>query len=44
LDVLSARIRAELADGSIRRVVIDSLAEMVFAAREAERFPAYARA
>jgi circadian clock protein KaiC len=43
LDILSTRIRAELADGSVRRVVIDSLAEMVFAARESERFPAYAR-
>ncbi|MDT5035729.1 MAG: circadian clock protein KaiC [Micromonosporaceae bacterium] len=43
LDILTARIRAELADGSIRRIVIDSLAEMVFAARESERFPAYAR-
>jgi circadian clock protein KaiC len=43
LDVLTASIHAELATGSIRRVVIDSLAEMVFAARESERFPAYAR-
>ena len=43
LDILSARIREELAAGSIRRVVIDSLAEMVLAAREDERFPAYAR-
>jgi circadian clock protein KaiC len=43
LDVLTAAIRSALADGSIRRVVIDSLAEMVFAARESERFPAYAR-
>ncbi len=43
LDMLAAGISAELAKGSIHRVVIDSLAEMVFAAREAERFPAYAR-
>jgi circadian clock protein KaiC len=43
LDLLAARIRQELAGGSIRRVVIDSLAEMVFAARESDRFPAYAR-
>jgi circadian clock protein KaiC len=43
LDILSTRIRAELDSGSIGRVVIDSLAEMVFAAREGERFPAYAR-
>jgi len=43
LDLLAARIRADLADGTIHRVVIDSLAEMVFACRESERFPAYAR-
>ncbi|MGX6605351.1 ATPase domain-containing protein [Micromonosporaceae bacterium Da 78-11] len=43
LDLLAARIRQELAGGSIQRVVIDSLAEMVFAARESDRFPAYAR-
>jgi circadian clock protein KaiC len=43
LDVLGAAVRAATADGSVRRVAIDSLAEMVFAAREAERFPAYAR-
>ena len=43
LDILTARIRADLARSTVRRVVIDSLAEMVFAAREGERFPAYAR-
>ncbi|WP_305787038.1 RAD55 family ATPase [Symbioplanes lichenis] len=43
LDVLSAMIRRHLTDGSIRRVVIDSLAEMAHAAREAQRFPAYLR-
>jgi circadian clock protein KaiC len=43
LDMLTSGIRRELAEGSVRRVVIDSLAELVFAAREAERFPAYAR-
>jgi circadian clock protein KaiC len=43
LDLLSSRIREELAGGTIHRVVIDSLAEMVFACRESERFPAYAR-
>ena len=43
LDILSARIRAEFAEGPIHRVVIDSLAEMVIAAREGDRFPAYAR-
>jgi circadian clock protein KaiC len=43
LDSIAAAVRRELATGTIRRVVIDSLAELVFAAREAERFPAYSR-
>ena len=43
LDMLTARIRADLADGQVQRIVIDSLAELVFAARETDRFPAYAR-
>ncbi len=43
LDVLGAAVRAATADGKVRRIVIDSLAELVFAAREAERFPAYSR-
>ncbi len=43
LDMLATRIRQDLADGTVHRVVIDSLAELVFAARETERFPAYAR-
>jgi circadian clock protein KaiC len=43
LDVVGSAIRAELADGDLRRVVVDSLAELAFAARETERFPAYAR-
>jgi circadian clock protein KaiC len=43
LDLLAARIRQELVNGPIHRVVIDSLAEMVFAARESDRFPAFAR-
>lgn len=43
LDILAAAVRRELAQGGVRRVVIDSLAEMVFAARESERFPAFAR-
>jgi circadian clock protein KaiC len=43
LDVLAAVIRQEMASGQVSRVVIDSLAEMVFAARESERFPAYMR-
>ena len=37
-------MRSELASGDIRRVAVDSLGELVFAARELERFPAYARA
>jgi circadian clock protein KaiC len=36
-------IREEIAKGSLSRMVIDSLAEMVVAAREAERFPGFAR-
>jgi circadian clock protein KaiC len=43
LDMLATRIREDLADGRVHRVVIDRLAELVLAAREAERFPAYAR-
>jgi circadian clock protein KaiC len=43
LDVVGSAIRAELGDGEPRRVVVDSLAELAFAARETERFPAYTR-
>jgi circadian clock protein KaiC len=43
LDMLTSRISSDLADGTIDRVVIDSLAELVSAARETERFLAYAR-
>jgi circadian clock protein KaiC len=43
LDILASGVRKELVDGSVRRVVIDSLAEMVYAARESDRFPAFAR-
>ena len=43
LDVLVSVIRHHLGHGQIQRVVIDSLAEMVFAAREGDRFPAYLR-
>jgi len=43
LDAIAAAVRRELTTGSVRRVVIDSLAELVFAAREADRFPAYSR-
>jgi circadian clock protein KaiC len=34
-------IRRELAGGDVKRVVVDSLAELAFAARETERLPAY---
>jgi circadian clock protein KaiC len=44
LDTVGAAVRAELAGGSVRRVGVDSLGELVFAVRELERFPAYARA
>ncbi len=43
LDVLGTAIRTHLAKGTVRRVALDSLAELVVAAREGERFPAYAR-
>ncbi len=44
LDTIGAAVRAQLFDGSLRRVAIDSLGELVFASRETERFPAFARA
>ena len=44
LDKVGAEMRTELADGDVRRVAVDSLGELVFAARELERLPAYARA
>jgi len=37
-------MRAELAAGDVRRVAVDSLGELVFAAREIQRLPAFARA
>jgi circadian clock protein KaiC len=43
LDTVGAVVRAQLATGSVRRVAVDSLAELVFAAREGDRFPAFAR-
>lgn len=43
LDVLANVVRANLAGGQIRRVAIDSLAELVLADREWARFPAYMR-
>jgi len=44
LDTIGAAVRAQLAQGSLRRVAIDSLGELVFASREVARFPAFARA
>jgi circadian clock protein KaiC len=44
LDTLGAVVRRELSAGSVRRIVLDSLAELVVAGRETDRFPAYARA
>ena len=43
LDVVAAFVREKLSSGPLQRMVIDSLAEMVLAARESARFPAYAR-
>jgi len=43
LDVLATAVRSELSEHPISRIVIDSLSELAFAAREAERFPAYMR-
>jgi len=43
LDVLASRIREELTRHQGGRIVIDSLAELVAANREVERFPAYKR-
>jgi circadian clock protein KaiC len=43
LDVLATAVRTELSEHPTSRIVIDSLAELAFAARETERFPAYMR-
>ena len=43
LDTLGTVVRRELSTGSVRRVILDSLAELVVSAREIDRFPAYAR-
>ena len=43
LDVLANAVRSELREHAPSRIVIDSLAELAFAAREQERFPAYMR-
>jgi len=44
LDKVAAAMRAELVNGDVRRVAVDSLGELVFAARELDRLPAFARA
>jgi len=41
LDQVGSLIRAELERGEVKRVVVDSLAELSFAARDTERLPAY---
>jgi circadian clock protein KaiC len=43
LDVLANVVRANLANSPVRRVAVDSLAELVLADREWDRFPAYMR-
>ncbi|HEV2593401.1 MAG TPA: ATPase domain-containing protein, partial [Gaiellaceae bacterium] len=41
LDEVGALVRRELDRGEVKRVVVDSLAELAFAARETERLPGY---
>ena len=43
LDVLANAVRADLAGHPVSRILLDSLAELVSAARESERFPAFMR-
>jgi circadian clock protein KaiC len=43
LDIAAAAVRSELDEHQTKRIVIDSLSELAFAAREEERFPAYMR-
>jgi circadian clock protein KaiC len=43
LDVLATAVRSVLSEHPTSRIVIDSLSELAFAAREEERFPAYMR-
>jgi circadian clock protein KaiC len=43
MDVLANAVRISLAEFPVRRVVIDSLAELVLATQEWNRFPAYMR-
>ena len=41
LDQVGSLIRAELERGDVKRVLVDSLAELSFAARDTERLPGY---
>ena len=41
LDQVGSLVRAELARGDVKRVLVDSLAELSFAGRDTERLPAY---
>jgi circadian clock protein KaiC len=41
LDQVGSLIRAELVRGDVKRVLVDSLAELSFAARDTERLPGY---
>ena len=43
LDAMASAVRAEIDERPVRRIVIDSLSELAFAAREVHRFPAYLR-
>jgi circadian clock protein KaiC len=43
LDVMATTVRGQLAGTRVSRIVFDSLSEMVLAAHEEERFPAYLR-
>ena len=43
LDALATAVRAALSEHPVSRIVIDSLSELAFAAREADRFPAFMR-
>jgi len=43
MDVMADAIRTRVTGRSVRRVVVDSLAELILATREWERFPAYLR-
>ncbi len=43
LDVLATAMRSQISEHPTSRIVIDSLSELAFAARESERFPAYMR-